>query len=157
MCVSAVQPVGVDLFTKSSTMAHRAPPGDSFARPSLAKMSTRMNNHALPADLQLPPRTTLRQQQVRHTHTPGMPCLPASALICWACCQLLTCTHVIYFHGSTLCLNLYRHHAVMPPPAWVLPGISCKLFQGNASICLCRFCLHLVLASRVGKRSCVAR
>ncbi|MEW5313170.1 MAG: hypothetical protein WDW38_004759 [Sanguina aurantia] len=63
-----IKPAGVDLFARSSTMANRAPPGDSFARPSLAKMSTRMNNHALPADLQLPPRTTLRQQQAIPEH-----------------------------------------------------------------------------------------
>ncbi|MEW5301210.1 MAG: hypothetical protein WDW36_004084 [Sanguina aurantia] len=62
------KPAGVDLFARSSTMANRAPPGDNFARPSLAKMSTRMNSHAQPAGLSLPPRTTLRQQQAIPEH-----------------------------------------------------------------------------------------
>lgn len=63
MLVCTQQPAGVDLSTKSSTLANRGS-SDNFARPSLAKMSTRLNSGFVPADLKLPFQRTLQQQQV---------------------------------------------------------------------------------------------
>lgn len=91
-------------------MANRAPPGDNFARPSLAKMSTRMNSHAQPAGLSLPPRTTLRQQQVRHT------CMPA---------------HVIGWHAS---LNPVSSCAALAHASLLSSFLGCR--EGAWPLCV---------------------